>query len=376
MKALQIGLDWFPERAGGLQRVYYDLMQAAPAGGVDVRGIVSGSPNVAIDSNKTVEAFARMSDPLWSRLLQARRAIRRAIESYDPDLVVSHFALYTIPALDLIDRPFVVHFHGPWASEDMIERNSNSRQGIKAWVERMVYKRASRCIVLSDAFGNILHERYGIPRDRIRVIPGGIDLDRFTVTLSRLEARQRLGWPTDRPIILSVRRLVRRMGLENLIEAMSEIVGKHPDALLLIGGRGPIAGELAGEIAKRGLDRNIRLLGFISDDDLPLAYRAADLSVVPTIALEGFGLIAAESLAAGTPVLVTPVGGLPEVVRGLSEALVFPGTTADDLAMRIADVLSGSVKLPDPAACQSHAREQYGWDTVIGKMKAVYEEVM
>ena len=65
---------------------------------------------------------------------------------------------------------------------------------------------------------------------------------------------------------------------------------------------------------------------------LPLAYRAADLTVVPTVALEGFGLIAVESLAAGTPVLVTPVGGLPEVVAALSPALVLAATGSAPLA--------------------------------------------
>jgi len=376
LKALQIGLDWLPERAGGLQRYFYDLIQAAPARGIDVKGIVAGSPKVAVDSNKAVEAFGEMSAPLWSRLLGARRAIRRAIRSYDPDLVVSHFALYTAPALDLVDRPLVVHFHGPWASEGRIEENGDLRQGVKAWVERTVYRRAARCIVLSEAFGTVLHERYRMPRERIRVVPGAVDIGRFTVALSRLEARDRLGWPTDRPIVLSVRRLVRRMGLENLIAAMSEVVRSRPEALLLIGGRGPMADELAAAIAERGLERNVRLVGFISDDKLPLAYRAADFSVAPTAALEGFGLIAAESLAAGTPAVVTPVGGLPEVTRDLSEALVFPGASAGDLSRRIAEVLSGSVKLPDIAACESYARERYGWNVVIERVRAVYEEAM
>ena len=63
-------------------------------------------------------------------------------------------------------------------------------------------------------------------------------------------------------------------------------------------------------------------------------------------------------------------------VRGLSEALVFPGAATGDLAGRITDVLSGAVKLPDAAACVAYARERYGWDTVIAKVRGVYEEAL
>ena len=61
----------------------------------------------------------------------------------------------------------------------------------------------------------------------------------------------------------------------------------------------------------------MRLLGFVAEEDLPWLYRACDISIVPSVALEGFGLPTIESLAAGTPVLVTPIGGLPETVSEL-----------------------------------------------------------
>ena len=80
--------------------------------------------------------------------------------------------------------------------------------------------------------------------------------------------------------------------------------------------------ELEARCVAEGLDRPRPLLGFVPDEQLPLAYRAADFSIVPSVALEGFGLIVAESLAAGTPVLVTAVGGLPETLEGLAPQCV------------------------------------------------------
>ncbi len=325
MKVLQIGLDWFPDKAGGLQRYFYDVIRHSPTLGIEVKGVVMGSSSVARNTGGVVEAFAASTDSLAKRFFGARRLIGAEIRRGGLDLVVSHFALSTLPALDLIKAPLIVHFHGPWASESGVEGGAKWRPGVKAWIETLVYRRAVRCIVLSRAFAEILHKNYGVREDLISIVPGGVDVSRFSERRSRDEARRYMNWPRDRPILLSVRRLVRRMGLESLIEAMKHVARKQPDTLLLIAGRGPLASELEKAVAELELERNVRLLGFISERDLPMAYRGADFTVVPTSQLEGFGLIAVESLAAGTPVLVTPIGGLPEVVQGLSENLIFSG---------------------------------------------------
>jgi glycogen synthase len=118
------------------------------------------------------------------------------------------------------------------------------------------------------------------------------------------------------------------------------------------------------------------LAGFVPDADLPLAYRAADLSVVPSIALEGFGLIVLESLAAGTPVIVTPVGGLPEVVRGLSKDLILEGSSPAQIAEGLAARLGARSKLPSDAACQSYAKDNFDWPVIAKKVKGVYERCL
>ena len=125
---------------------------------------------------------------------------------------------------------------------------------------------------------------------------------------------------------MTVRRLARRMGLENFIDAVDQLRKKEPSILAVLAGTGPLANELAALVEQKQLQEHVKLAGFVPDADLPLAYRAADLSVVPSIALEGFGLIVLESLAAGTPVVVTPVGGLPEVVSGLFPELILEGS--------------------------------------------------
>jgi glycosyltransferase involved in cell wall biosynthesis len=376
LRTLQLGMGWFKEQPGGLDRVYFELFRYLPEVGVEARGLMVGSSNVAEQTGGRVRAFTPTDAPLWQRWRGVRREMVAMTEDFHPQLVASHFALYTYPILRQIKVPLVVHFHGPWADESALEGGQGAARLVKKFIETAVYRRAQRLICLSKAFATLLVTCYGVDPERVRIIPGGIDGDRFARVPDRRVARARLGWPQDRPIVFCVRRLVRRMGLEDLIEAIIEVRRYVPDVLLLIGGRGPLADELGGRIAALSLNNHVRLLGFLSDEDLPLAYRAADISVVPTVALEGFGLIAAESLAAGTPVLVTPVGGLPEVVRDLSANLVLPSTGPSALAEGISSAFRGDLVLPSAEVCQVFAHKRYDWSNIAVRVRVVYEEAL
>ncbi len=376
MKTLQIGLGWFPENTGGggLNRFYYDYIHHLAQVGVDSRGLVVGSDRVAIESNGQVQAFAPEDIGLGQRCRRAHRAIQKALSEDDFSLVVSHFALYTLPALNqLANYPTVMHFHGPWALESRMEGESAIATRMKWVLEWLVYRRINHFVVLSQAFRQRLHQTYHVPLDRIHVVAPGFDLEKFTLVQSRSEARAELGWAQDRPTILVVRRLVHRMGIENLIQAMDQVRQRHPDALLLIAGKGPIAATLQSQIETLNLTHNVKLLGFIPDHQLPLAYKSADFSVVPTIALEGFGLITIESLATGTPVLGTPVDSLPEVLQPLSADLVLEGTSANHLAQGISEVLSGQRQLPSPEACMAYVQKRHAWSAVLPQIKAIYQ---
>jgi glycosyltransferase involved in cell wall biosynthesis len=377
IRTLQLGLGWFPEEAGGIQRICYELLRHLPPSGVEVTGLVAGSSQVARDSGGRVRAFAPPAAPLLVRWRALRRELRRMFGEQQPDLVASHFALYTFPVLDLVrSRPLVVHFHGPWALESQVEGGRRLTTRVKALLEGTVYRRGTRFIVHTRAFRDILHLCYRVPAENIRVIPGGIDVHQFATDLTQQAARERLGWPLDRPILLAVRRLVRRVGLENLVVAMGRVRKRVPEALLLVAGVGPLAEALWDRVKSLELANNVRLLGFVPDQDLPIAYRAANLTVVPSTALEGFGLPIVESLAAGTPPLVTPVGGSPEVVRDLSPELVLPATGAGPLSEGLVAALTGGLPLPSAEACQAYARARYDWPLIAARVRGVYSEAL
>ena len=377
MRIFEIGMHWFPEGGGGADRYFYGLVSELLRDGSSVRAFVFGEGKSG-DAGPQVRFLGSRKQSLPQRFLRLRKGVKEEIaRGSGPVLMASHFALYGFPLLDILwRRPHVVHFHGPWAYEAAAEGESSRAVYFKQGIERATYATARRFIVLSKAFRDVLIRRYRIREDRIDIVPGGVQAEVFNTGLSRSEARERLGWPKDRVILLTVRRLARRMGLENFIDAVNQLRSKEPAILAILAGTGPLSGELAALVEQKNLKEHIRLVGFVPDADLPLAYRAADLSVVPSIALEGFGLIVLESLAAGTPVVVTPVGGLPEVVSGLSQDLILEGSSPAQIADGLAARLSARDKLPSDAACQSYAKENFDWPVIARKVKGVYERCL
>ena len=356
--------------------MFSELMQNLPSAGVSFRGLVGSPGDASEQTDGVVQSFAASGAPLRTRLLGARQCTREAIKTWQPEVIASHFALYSAPALDLLrGRPVVSHFHGPWSMESLEEGNARLTGVLKARLEGMVYRGADRVIVLSQAFAELVTKRFGVNPDLVRLVPGSVDTERFAHTGSREQSRQLLGLPPGRPILLSVRRLVHRMGLITLVEAMPAIVASVPEVLLCIGGQGPLRKALEMRVADLGLTRNVSFLGFVEEAHLAHLYAAADINLVPTRALEGFGLVAAEAMAAGTPSMVTPIGGLPEIVRPLSEDLVFPSCSAEDMSAGIMGALRGELRLPLREECQRYVQEHFSSTLMAQRTAAVYNEL-
>ncbi|MEM7757804.1 MAG: glycosyltransferase family 4 protein, partial [Cyanobacteria bacterium P01_A01_bin.40] len=270
MKTLQVGMGWFSDRAGGLNRYYYDCANYFPSANLQFDGLVAGTEKVKFDSNGKVKSFAPANSSLINRWSGARKHFKESTTHQDYDLIVSHFAFYTFPLLNLLNNiPLVTHFHGPWALESGVEANKSLAIKIKKRLEKSVYQRSQQFIVLSETFRDILHQEYQVPLERINVIPGGVDLERFDIKVSSHDARSKLGWEAARPTIFCIRRLAKRMGLENLVTAMTEVRAVVPDILLYIAGKGELVNTLQTQIVELGLEQNIKLLGYVSDQDLP-----------------------------------------------------------------------------------------------------------
>jgi glycosyltransferase involved in cell wall biosynthesis len=361
-----LGKGWFPSQLGGLDRYYRDLLERLP----EARGVVVGP---AEDASSRVVAASKHSAPLPLRLLAFARAARRQVA--DADVVDVHFALYALLPLFagiLRKKPLLVHFHGPWAEENLAAGDgSRWRHRARRQLERMVYRRAHRIVTLTGAFRRVLVERYGVSPWKTEVLAPGVDLERFSVG-DRASARARFGLDLDDFVVCCARRLVPRMGIDVLLNAWSRIPARDARPRLLIAGDGELRDELAARIEARALTNSVTLLGRVSEEDLVELYRAADVNVVPSISHEGFGLVVLEAAACGTPTIVTRAGGLPEAIAGLGPDLTVPIADADRLAERL--LLARQGELPT----RSHTRtwaEARGWERVVDAHRLVFERV-
>ncbi len=358
-------------RPGGLNRYLDNLQISLRAEGVRSLAVVAG------DRDRREEGYLVSTSAATILPMRLLKLWWAAIHSPRTDVLDAHFALYTVgPVLVARARrqPVVVHFQGPWADESLAAGESTMASKVKRSVEALVYRRADTCVVLSGSFADVLHQRYGIPKWAILRIPPGVDLGAFHPG-DRALARSRLGLHDDRAIVLAVRRLVPRMGLDVLLEAWAEVVRRSEQPVeLIVAGEGPERSRLEVRANRNDLAGTVRFVGRVDDDDLVAYYRAANVSVIPSIALEGFGLVALESMACGIPVVGTATGGLPEVLGPLGEELVVPAGEVDDLADLLLRATSGSLALPSSQACREYA-EKFDWHAVGRRHAELYERL-
>ena len=332
---------------------------------------------------------------LWGHLRGAAAAARAAVgEVGPPDCLNGHTPLQFAGAARGLrgaagrgGRPVrgVYTVHSPFADEFAAECRGPFSPAVRmaAAVEGRNLRRADAVTGDSAYTLGRLRELYprvptlAAPPDGAgSVCPGWIETNRFRPAGDRAALRARLGEPwagpgggDGAPIFFTLRRLHRRMGLDLLIDAAADLTARGAAFRLLIGGGGPLRGELEARVAGLGLGDRVRFLGFVPDAALPDHYAAADCFVLPTRALECFGLIILESYAAGVPVVATPVAAIPELVRLAGPDWLADAATAPALADRMGAFLDGRLAAT-PAALRAVA-ERFDRPAGVSRLEAV-----
>jgi glycosyltransferase involved in cell wall biosynthesis len=265
--------------------------------------------------------------------------------------------------------PLVLMFHAPAAREQRFLR-SQLRPGLRKLstyalapplelLERQAVAAADRILVLSDFSRSLLLEDHGLDGGRISTVPGLVDTERFSPGDGRAAARGRLGLEVGGPLLLTVRRLEPRMGIDRLLRALP-LLGRD-DVTLAVAGSGSLSGELPRLAAELGIAERVLFVGPVSDDArLADWYRAADLFVLPTTAYEGFGMATVEALASGTPVVGTAIGATPEILAPLDPRLIAPTADPDALAASITEALDFATAADFAVRCRAEAEERFG----------------
>lgn len=276
------------------------------------------------------------------------------------DLIDAHYFYPDGVAASLLGRdfglPVVITARG--TDVNVIPRHAAARRQVVAAIGR-----AAGLITVSADLKQILIDLGAAP-ERVRMLRNGVDLEQFR-PVDPAVARRHYG--VSGKVLVSVGGLIPRKGHDLTIQALTEL----PGVTLLIAGEGPERGALT-ELARRiGVADRVRLLGRIGHGDLPMLYAAADAMVLAS-SFEGWANVLLESMACGTPVVATALGGNPEVVTDPAAGLLIrerePAAIAEGARRLLADP-------PAREATRAYA-EQFDWEATTRGQLALFREIL
>lgn len=362
------------------------------------------APGLADQEERNGLHIVRIAEPghrspsplnLLGHIRNARGAVARILRSEsDVRVVHVHSQIHGIGAFRAVGRRRVrkiCSVHSPLVHEQVSNRQWERGGGagrlisglafrVARWIESSCYRAADAVTCDSRFTVDVLREEYGaVFDDRGRgVFPGWIDTERFRPEGSRVDWTEHLGRRPRGPILFTVRALVPRNGLENLIEAAALLGQSELDFDLVIGGDGPLRQELQARVSEQSLVDRVTLLGRVDDEMLPALYRSCDVFVLPTVSLECFGIIILEALASGVPVIATPVGAIPELLRPVYPEGLLPDTSPQALAEALARMIRSGANREtagDQAErFRSYVTHRYALDRGTARFRELYEE--
>jgi len=406
MKILVIAGWMYPDEEGGSFRVVYENARGLAARGHQVHVLTQrldpSHPECQELAGTTVHRYPTTAKSgirfYASTLRQVRRWAERLHADVGFDALLLHHpvsALAANRARGLAGLPRVMVLHSVYFLEYADRHTYDPHTGAEhtlsllrrpvaaalRWMDGANLRRSDRVVVLSEFTRLLVERHYPGCAAKVTRLPGGADLDAFRPAGGKAEARARLGLddmglPDGPALFFTCRRLEHRMGVVELVEAAHQLQHAGRKVVLLVAGRGALADELKQRIADAELADTVKLLGFVAEDELPLYYRAADCFVLPTRALEGFGLVTAEAFACGTPVLGTPVGATPELIEPFDKRLVTADATTDGLAKGMTRFLDEVAATPNLAArCRTYAEQSFSWDTMTDGLERILGEL-
>jgi glycosyltransferase involved in cell wall biosynthesis len=317
--------------------------------------------------------FARLA--IMARYMGAQyRAIMTEAREKGADVVHAHWAIPTGPAAVIAARklqvPSVITMHGG----DVYVNPEQGYDFPTRWYVRPALRWTLRhagalTAITEDCRQHAL--RAGAPADHIRLVFNGTDLRRFSPAESGNRNHQRFG----QYMIFACRQLFPRKGIRFLLEAGAQLKPEFPDLKIVLAGDGfekPALAHLAEEL---GIGGDVTFLGWVPNTELPPYYRAAAVSVIPSLE-EGFGIPAAEAMGCEVPVVASDAGGLPEVVENGVTGLVVPRGDSTALAQAIRSLLANpQLRRQMGQAGRARALRLFDWDRSAEQFEELYREI-
>ncbi len=355
------------------------------------------------ENARTIHVPAGPAEPvdkneLWRYVPAFAAYVRRmaAEEHLRYDVLHSHYWLSALVARDLRDggwgTPIVHMFHTLAAVKDVVGQNQGYREDRRRLqAEREIVAFADAIVAATPVDRQQMIDYYQAPAERIAVIPPGVNLELFRPA-SRQDARVRVGSPCDpcedSHMLLYVGRMDPLKGVDDLLRALPYIVRELPAdwpcriCLALIGGDAESSDEsLRREMARLerlkeelGMGEFAIFLGRRDQDELPHYYTAADVCIVPSH-YESFGMVALESLACGTPVVASRVGGLTCIVEDGTNGYLVPQGDPVALASRVSQLLLDCQLRRQMGLYGVEMAGAYAWPKIADRIVALYGKV-
>ena len=344
---------------------------------VSLREMVDGVNIMRFDSANPAETFWRV-----------RNIVQGLFVTAPMDVLHSHLAVVDLAAVRFLRKkvPVVRSFHGDWPVEVWSEHKGQARSkaayakdriklAVHSTIENLSMMRAKRIHVLSTFSKEYVMRKFGRRADDIEVIPPGINVARFTPSVDKTQLRVELGLPRRGQIALFAGRLIAWKGPDRIIAAFAKVAQHNSAAELVIAGGGREEASLRAQAMALGIDDRVHFVGF-QNEKLPQYYAAADIVIVASTREETFGMVTAEALACGTPVLGTPFGATPEILGAIDENLVLKSSQIDDIAASLEMFFTGSWEASlRPERLRNSVVDRFSWDRHADRMIRFYEQV-
>ena len=387
MKILMLTWEYPPRVVGGIARVVYDLSRTLLKDGHDVTVVTYKEGDAPyFEDDKGVKVY-RVDNYMihpnnfidWIMQLNFN-LIAKASELISQegafDVIHAHDWLVAYAAKTLKNSyniPIVSTIHATEAG-----RNSGIHDETQRYIndtEWMLTYESSEVIVNSNYMKNELQRLFGLPFEKINVVPNGVNLNLFAGIERDYNFRRKYALDNEK-IILFMGRLVYEKGIQHLIAAMPKILQGYHDAKLVIAGKGGMLDELRAQVDALGISQKVCFAGYLNGKEVQKMYKAADISVFPST-YEPFGIVALEAMLSENPVVVSDIGGLNEIVQHRENGMKTYCGNPNSIADSILELLYDHKLCADiTKKAKNKVRNEYNWSKIAQDTHFTYQKAI
>ena len=388
MKVLMLSWEYPPRVVGGIARVVKELSEKLQLEGQDVTVVTykeGDTPYFEVEETGVkvyrVDNYMIRPNNFIDWIMQLNfnliTEVNKLIQSGETfDVIHAHDWLTAYAAKTLKESyniPLVSTIHATESG-----RNGGIQTEMQRYIndtEWMLTYESSEVIVNSNFMKNDIQRIFGLPFEKIKVIPNGIDLKKFDGIKKDYEFRRRFAADNEK-IILSLGRLVFEKGIQHLIYAMPKILSNYNDVKLVIVGKGGMINELKQITVNLGIQDKVYFTGYMAGNDVQKMYKVSDVAVFPST-YEPFGIVALEAMLGGTPTVVSDIGGLNEIVKHGETGLKSYAGNANSIADSVTQLLYDydlSEKITKNAKLE--VVQNFNWTKIAEDTRKLYEKAI